>query len=224
VSQWGAKADHLQVVPLFVDPLLFRPDADPQRDAQHRTEIGLSRAPYLLAVGNVEPRKNLSAVLAAFTQIASLPEYQDYQLVLAGAQSPMTENLLAPVPSALLSRIHFTGRVAEHHLGALYRGASVFLFPSLYEGFGLPVLEAMQCGVPVITSNVASLPEVAGEAALLVPPDKPEILALAIRQILSTPELAEQMRHKGLERAQQFTTQAFVHEVVQAAQKARARA
>ncbi len=90
-------------------------------------------------------------------------------------------------------------------LACLYSGCEAFVFPSLYEGFGLPVLEAMQCGAPVITSNVTALPEVAGDAALLVDPTDPEAIAQAIRRVLTDPELRAELRARGLRRAQQFS-------------------
>jgi glycosyltransferase involved in cell wall biosynthesis len=101
--------------------------------------------------------------------------------------------------------VHFTGYIPEEDLPVLYNGASLFVFPSLYEGFGLPVLEAMACGTPVVTSNCSSLPEVTGEAAILVDPMDVNALAAAMRQVLEEPDLSLSLRQKGITRAQQFS-------------------
>jgi glycosyltransferase involved in cell wall biosynthesis len=114
----------------------------------------------------------------------------------------------------LENHVHFMGFVPEDELPALYNGADLFVFPSLYEGFGLPVLEAMACGTPVITSNVSSLPEVAGNAALLVDPYNVDELADAMRRILSDPALAADLRARGLERAQQFSWERTAQETL----------
>jgi glycosyltransferase involved in cell wall biosynthesis len=115
----------------------------------------------------------------------------------------------------LENHMHFMGFVPEDDLPALYNGADLFAFPSLYEGFGLPVLEAMACGTPVITSNVSSLPEVAGNAALLVDPYNVDELAGAIRRILSDPALAADLRARGLERARQFSWERTAQETLE---------
>jgi len=116
--------------------------------------------------------------------------------------------------------VDFTGIVPEAELPSLYRGAEAMIFPSLYEGFGLPVLEAMACGTPVVTANVTAMPEVAGDAALLVDPTSIEQISAAIEQIVSQIALREQLRKKGLLRAAKFSwasTVAKVHELLQSA-------
>jgi glycosyltransferase involved in cell wall biosynthesis len=105
----------------------------------------------------------------------------------------------------LSSHVHFTGYVPDAHLPALYSGASVFVFPSLYEGFGLPVLEAMACGTPVITSNCSSLPEVTGEAAILVNPMDANAVSSAMQHVLEDPEFATNTSHKGITQAARFS-------------------
>jgi glycosyltransferase involved in cell wall biosynthesis len=116
--------------------------------------------------------------------------------------------------------VHFTDYVADEDLPALYNGAELFAFPSLYEGFGLPVLEAMACGTPVVTSNSSSLPEVAGDAALLVGPLDVEALAGAMQCVLADEVLATELREKGLARAAQFTWERTARETVAVYQKA----
>jgi glycosyltransferase involved in cell wall biosynthesis len=113
--------------------------------------------------------------------------------------------------------VHFTGLVPEEKLPSLYRGAEALVFPSLYEGFGLPLLEAMACGTPVVTANTTALPEVAGRAALLVDPTSVEQIAEAMKRIVSDTSLRQQLREKGLARAAQFSwdsTTARVHELL----------
>jgi glycosyltransferase involved in cell wall biosynthesis len=115
------------------------------------------------------------------------------------------------------SRIDFVGAVPEAKLPSLYRGAEALIFPSLYEGFGLPVLEAMACGTPVVTANATAMPEVAGDAALLVDPNSVEQIARAMEQIVSDTTLRQQLRHKGLRRAAEFSwpsTAARVRELI----------
>ena len=117
----------------------------------------------------------------------------------------------------LSSRVDFVGIVPEPKLPSLYRGAEALVFPSLYEGFGLPVLEAMACGTPVVTANVTALPEVTGDAALLVDPTSVEQIAEAIVQIVSDTKLRQQLRDKGLKQAAQFSwqrTSARVRELI----------
>ncbi len=110
--------------------------------------------------------------------------------------------------------VTFTGYVPDADLPALYNGADLFCFPSLYEGFGLPVLEAMACGTPVVTSNTTSLPEVAGEAALLVDPYDVEDIAAAMQRVLTEPDLAHDLRERGLARAGQFSWEKTARETI----------
>jgi glycosyltransferase involved in cell wall biosynthesis len=132
----------------------------------------------------------------------------DVQLVLAGQAQWRESELYAKVrQSGLEQEVRFPGYVEEADLPALYSGALAFVYPSLYEGFGLPPLEAMACGAPVICSNAASLPEVVGDAALLVAPTDTSALAVALAQVVNQPGLAAELAAKGLRRAAQFTWQ-----------------
>lgn len=160
---------------------------------------------YILYVGNALPHKNLPRVLQAFAEIAS--QFPDIHLVLVGivrSQAPI--ELINEIEEAELEgRVSFVGYVPEQELPLFYKGASVFVFPSLYEGFGLPVLEAMTCNVPVVTSNVSSLPEVAGNAALLVDPTDSQKIAKAIRSILNDRVLSVELGRKGQKQVQSFS-------------------
>jgi glycosyltransferase involved in cell wall biosynthesis len=127
-------------------------------------------------------------------------------LVIAGADSGLCNDVFAlPVRLGLSQSVSFIGPVSDEELPLLYAGASVFLFPSLHEGFGLPVLEAMACGTPVVTSNVTSLPEIAGGAAVVIDPANTQELIAAMMRVLTNEALAEELRQKGLARAGRFT-------------------
>lgn len=159
-------------------------------------------APFLLAAGRISPRKNIQGILAALALLArELPHH----LVLTGA-SGWDMEVLAPALAdpGLQGRVHFLGHVTDAQLRALYACAAVYLHPSLYEGFGLTVLEAMAAGAPVITSDRSSLPEVAGSAGRLVDPEDPVALAGAIREICADPALAERMSAAGRQHAAGF--------------------
>jgi len=157
---------------------------------------------YVLFVGNLAPRKNLPRLLAAWDSISDA--FPDTALVLAGAANRVFRDAGLPEPPPSVKSL---GYVDDQDLPALYGGALCFAFPSLYEGFGLPVLEAMACGVPVLTSNVTSLPEVAGDAALLIDPYCIESLAAGLQKLLRDDQLRRELSLRGLERAQPFTWQ-----------------
>jgi len=158
---------------------------------------------YILFVGSVEKRKNLEGVLQAF---ARLRQRIPHGLVIAGPAKWQFAGIMQTIKALdLADSIILTGYVEEKDLPALYSGADLFVFPSFYEGFGLPVLEAMACGVPVITSNISSLPEVAGDAALLIDPQDIEALTAAIESILTDAGLRRDLRQKGLDQAARFT-------------------
>ena len=158
-------------------------------------------APYVFYIGGWDVRKNVPALLRAFGELA--PERPDLVLAIAGhprEPSPMFPDLRA-LAAPLGARVRFLGRVSDEEKLALYRHAELFVFPSLYEGFGLDPLEALACGCPVVCSNASSLPEIAGDAALLVDPGDERALAAAMRQALADPE---PLRAKGPSQAAKF--------------------
>jgi glycosyltransferase involved in cell wall biosynthesis len=166
---------------------------------------GLSFRTYLLFVGNVEPRKNLPAVVEAYNRLRSRGRSAP-PLVIVGGEGWKNQAIhRAAAASPFASDIRFLGRVADDELPALMSGALAFVYPSIYEGFGLPPLEAMACGTPVITSNRSSLPEVVGDAALLVDPDDRSALAEAMARIVDEQPLREELRDRGLKQAQRFS-------------------
>jgi glycosyltransferase involved in cell wall biosynthesis len=159
--------------------------------------------PYLLMVGTLEPRKNHAAALRALARLKAwgLP----HRLLLVGGRGWLFEPIRAQIETlGLVGDVQFAGYVPDADLPPLYTGAAAVLVPSLYEGFGFPVLEAQACGVPVVAANASSLPEVAGEAALLVPPEDDEALARAIQLLWEQPALARSMGEAGRRNAQRF--------------------
>ena len=174
-----------------------------RRLAALRAEHRLGDAPYVLSVGTLEPRKNHLRLIHAFERGAAA---HDAHLVLAGKHGWMWGPIVQAVQeSRFQSRIHVLGAVSEQDLVALYAGASAFAYPSLYEGFGLPVLEAMAAGAPVLASNVSSLPEVAGEAAVLVDPDDERAIADALVRLLADRPFRDELARRGRERERTFT-------------------
>jgi glycosyltransferase involved in cell wall biosynthesis len=158
---------------------------------------------YILGLGLIGPHKNLPRLFAAWERVQrELPD--EVWLVVAGGEEKSSVFKYTGIQK-LPPRVHLTGRVADEFLPTLYSGALAFVFPSLYEGFGLPPLEAMACGTPVLTSNVTAMPEVVGDAGLLVDPYDVEAIAHGIRRLVEDTALREELRKKGLERAKQFT-------------------
>ncbi|MGH2679212.1 MAG: glycosyltransferase family 4 protein [Actinomycetota bacterium] len=200
-------ADRLTVVPLGVDPSVFRPrPAEAVETVRRRFAID---GPFLLSLGGIEPRKNLPALIRAY---ASLPEGVRPSLVLAGPVAPWNPegwNLVRPtleaLPHRVRARIVVTGYVSEDDKVALLSGAEALVYPSLYEGFGLPVIEAMACGTPVLTSDVSALPETAGDAALLVDPHATDDIAAGMERLLTDTTLRERLRAAGVARAAGFS-------------------
>jgi glycosyltransferase involved in cell wall biosynthesis len=167
---------------------------------------------FVLSVGTLQPRKNFERLIEAYAQVrSSVPPLRgrassNVDLVIAGGTGWMYDGIYRRVEELRLQgQVHFPGYVADEDLPALYSLADLFVFPSLYEGFGLPVLEAMACGTPVVTSNTSSLPEVVGDAGLTVDPHDVEALAEAMRQLLGDVGLRDAMVQRGLLQARQFT-------------------
>ena len=169
--------------------------------------------PYILYVGSLESRKNLPRLLEAYARARQ--KVPQWKLVIVGARKWKFTPIFETVQRLQLEpHVHFTGYVEEEDLPAVYNGADLFVFPSLYEGFGLPVLEAMSCGTPVITSDCSSLPEVAGKAALLIDPYDVEAMGEAIQEVLLNPTLAASLRVKGLARAKKFSWERTAQETI----------
>jgi glycosyltransferase involved in cell wall biosynthesis len=214
------REERVVVTPEGVDLKRFRP-LRPTNGAVSDEELGGGR--YLLHVGTEEPRKNLEALLDAFA-IVALRHPDVHLLRVGGARAPdRRASLRARIEELGLSgRVQFLGDVPDAELPLVYGRAAICVVPSLYEGFGLPVLEAMACGVPVVCSNRASLPEVAGTGALMVEPTPPK-LAEAIDRLLGSVELCAEMRERGLRRAAQFSWRRTAEVTAAAYERVRAR-
>ena len=198
IQRLSVPAEKVVVVPPGVDPAQFRP----VDSALVRARYGLTGS-YLLFVGTLEPRKNLPALLSAWGEVRQ--RFSAAELVIAGGRSPVFRPALHGQEKALAhERVRFLGAVSDSDLPGLYSGAAALLLPSLYEGFGLPVLEAMACGVPVVSSRAGALKETAGEAALLVDPVGVDGLSCAMEQILLDEGLRADLRGRGFDRAASF--------------------
>jgi glycosyltransferase involved in cell wall biosynthesis len=168
-----------------------------------REILGIPSANYIVALGSLEPRKNISRLLKAWDSIQSkLPD--DVWLILAGGKGK--SNVFRNVSMEKLpARVHLTGHIDDSLLPSLYSGAIASVYPSLYEGFGLPPLEAMSCGTPVLTSNISSLPEVVGSAALKVDPLDCEAIGHALTRLIDDPSLRLRLSILGLEQSRKFS-------------------
>ena len=201
VGHYAVPEERIQVIYHGVDHLMRPASPNSVADLKHR--LGLPDA-YVLFVGTIQPRKNLGRLAEAMSAImdAELP----HRLVIAGRRGWLASEVETQIAqSRIAERVQFLGYVAAADLPALYSGAGAFCFPSLYEGFGLPVLEAMACGVPVVAANTSAIPEVAGDAALLVEPIDPAAIGSALRRVLTDVALRRELIARGQERAKRFT-------------------
>ncbi|GAB4481917.1 MAG: glycosyltransferase family 1 protein [Anaerolineae bacterium] len=203
IELYGLPPDRVTAVPLGVDPC-FRPQAAAGEGERIRAKLGLPPDPFILTVGTMQPRKNHGRLVAAFARVADRA-----RLVIAGGHGWGYDAVLAEVERlGLRDRVTFTGFVDDADLPALYRAAAAFAYPSLYEGFGLPVLEAMACGLPVLAGDVSSLPEVVGphgEAGLLVDPLDVGAIAAGLARLLDDAPLRAHLARNAIARAGAFT-------------------
>lgn len=185
----------------------FFPVRDSEALAAARRNYGVPEGPFLLSVCTLEPRKNLHTVIKAFAELILSERIPDLSLVLVGNVGWQLENMNAEFARhpSLKDRIIFTGYVPDHDLAAIYSAATAFVYMSLYEGFGLPPLEAMQCDTPVITSNVSSLPEVVGDAGIMVSPHDVSAISTAMLKLCRDSDLRRNLAAAGRERARQYT-------------------
>jgi glycosyltransferase involved in cell wall biosynthesis len=188
----------------------FRPVNDASQLDAVRQKYRLGNQPFILSVGTIQPRKNYQRLIQAF---AELPE--EYSLVIVGNRGWDYQLVLNEVVTqGLTHRVHFPGFADDADLPALYSAASLFVYPSLYEGFGLPVLEAMACGTPVVAANRSSLPEVVADAGLLVSPTDVASIAEGMKQVLTNTELHRSMTEAGLGRAAKFSWTATAQQLM----------
>ncbi len=233
VEHLGVPPERTAVVPLAADER-FRPHA-PGEAAPTLERYGLRPGGYILSTGTLEPRKNYERLIEAFAQVigrgpqlegigdAPQPAAHGLLLAIAGGRGWKDDAILdAPARRGVEGRVRFLGRVPDDDLPALVAGAALFVYPSLYEGFGLPPLEALACGVPVVASCTSSLPEVVGDAGLLCDPHDPADIARQMAAVLDNPALAAQLREAGPRRAAQFSWRRTARETLAAYERAAA--
>ncbi len=213
---YGTDPDRIVVAYPGLDPTLA-PARDPQRIARTLARYGIRR-PYLLYLGTLQPRKNLVRLVEAFARLQSRldPDDRGLSLVLAGRRGWLYDGLFRRVRTlGLEGRVLFPGYVDDADKAALLSGALAFVFPSLYEGFGFPVLEAQVCGTPVVCSDRSSLPEVAGDAALLVDPMDVEALAAALYRVVTEPGLRATLIERGRANVRRFSWESCAQTVLE---------
>jgi glycosyltransferase involved in cell wall biosynthesis len=195
-------SEKIRVVPLGVDDQ-FAPPAQ-ERIAECRKRYSLPDD-FILYLGTLEPRKGIDTLIEA---LHLLKDHISHSLVIVGKKGWYYDRIQAQITRlGLKNRVYELGYIADEDLPCMYGAASTFVFPSRYEGFGLPIIEAMACGTPVITTNISSLPEVAGDSTLLVSPDHPGELRDAVYRVLNDLILANELRVRGISRAKLFTWQ-----------------
>lgn len=204
IELYGTPPDKISVVLSGVSPRYVPIVDSAQLNAvRQRYHIPEGRR-YIFSIGTVQPRKNYGRLMEALAMLG--PAFEDVILVIAGGKGWLDNPIFETVKRlGLEDRVFFTGFVEDADVPALYSGATLTAYPSLYEGFGFPVAESMACGTPVVTSTVSSMPEVAGDAALLVDPYNSEAIADALRRLLDDVDLHKRLKLAGLEQAQQFT-------------------
>lgn len=202
IDIWHTPSSKISVLYSGVSPD-FRPVMDVERLKEIRKKYKIGDQPYFISVGTLQPRKNYRMLIKAFKPVA---EMYPHQLLIAGGKGWMYDKMLREVSEQKLEgRVRFLGFVDDSDLPALYSDATLFLFPSLYEGFGLPLLEAMACGVPVISSNSSSLPEVAGQAAVQVPPNNRRLWTAAMIELLNDGSRRSELVRAGFQQAGRFS-------------------
>jgi glycosyltransferase involved in cell wall biosynthesis len=205
------------VNPLGASKEKFFPCRDAAQIASVKARYGIpAEAVYFLSLGNLAPHKNFEGLIKGYNALMS-QERPDAYLVVVGRKGPGYEQMLAQAASEerVQKRIIFTGRVADEDLAALYSGALSFVFMSHYEGFGLPPLEAMQCGAPIITSNTSSLPEVVGTAGITLDPNDTDALCQAMLRVFQDSDLRTRMSEKSLRQASRFGWDRCVQQTIQ---------
>lgn len=218
IERLGLKEEKVKVIPEAAGNS-FHQIKDNEHLDKFRHRYSLPEK-YILALGSLEPRKNTKGIIDAYAYLHKTKNL-DHALVLVGVGKEARQKIKTYLNSKkIFNRVIMLGYLNSTDLNLLYNGAEVFIFPSFYEGFGLPILEAMACGTPVITSNVSSLPEVAGDAALLTDPNDIEDLAAAITTILSDESLRNKLKACGLKRSLEFSWEETAKKTLEVYEKA----
>ena len=209
-------AERIFVTPLAADEAIFYPETDPQILAACRARYHIPENPYFLSVSAHAPHKNFAHLIHCFGRLVEAGDLPDMSLVIVGPnpqRNPEAQAALAKYPRAQ-ARVILAGRVPDADMAAICSGARAFLFPSLFEGFGMPPLEAMQCGTPVIASNTTSIPEVVGGAGILLPPKDTDRWCQAMLSLANDTKLQDDLKVKSLTRAKAFSWPQFVEKTL----------
>jgi len=195
---------------------LFYPCCNSEEITIVKKKFQIPDVPYILSLNTLEPRKNIAHTIRCFVKLVEQEKIKDLCLVIVGRKGWGYDDIFNEQSNFafLKERIIITGYVANEYLAALYSGAIAFVFPSFYEGFGLPPLEAMQCGVPVITSNVSSLPEVVGDAGIMISPSDADGFCQAMLEIYHNSSLRKEMSGKSIEQAKKFSWEKCTQETI----------
>ena len=210
------RPENIFVTPLAADPKIFRPEPDHQRIAAVGKQFGIPAGPYFLALSAHDRHKNFPHLIRCFGELVESGELTDTNLVIVGSNpglNPEVTEALARYPRAK-PRVIVAGFVPDEDLAAIYSGATAFLFPSLAEGFGIPPLEAMQCGAPVIASNTTSMPEVIGDAGILLSPTDKDAWCQNMLLVSRDEALRAELRKKSFERCRLFSWERFMAETL----------
>ncbi|MDO9231745.1 MAG: glycosyltransferase family 1 protein [bacterium] len=209
------KEDKIRVINHGFDKEVFDKARDLEKEQEIRNKFNI-QGRYIFYVGALQPRKNLATLIRAFEELKKEGQYKDLKLVLAGEKAWLWKEIFQQIEnSPVKDEIITPGKIKFCDLGHLMRGAEIFCFPSLYEGFGIPVLEAFISRVPVICADNSSLPEVAGEAALYFEPKNHFELSSQIKKVLDNPELRNDLIEKGLAQAQKFSWEKCARETLE---------
>lgn len=195
---------------------IFHPVPDKEKINQLKRKHHLPDRDYILSLATIEPRKNIGTLLRVFKRLIDDKRLGDTNLVLVGTKGWKYQEIMNFLASSkeLSSRVFFTGYIDDEDLSGIYSGATAFVYPSYYEGFGLPLLEAMQCGVPVISSNTSSMPEVVEDAGILLPPDDEEGIAASIMKLIEDPELRHELSQRSIQQSKKFSWEKCVEETI----------
>lgn len=208
---FSVPSEKIQVIPCGAGQQFRQMSAGESEKFRHEKKLPEK---FILAVGTLEPRKNFTMLIRAFAQLVK--KYPEYSLVIVGGRGWYFEKIFDTVRELEVEdSVKFVGYVNDEDLPGYYNTAECFIFPSLYEGFGIPLLEAMKSGCPVITSNISSMPEVVGDAAILVNPSSPEELREAMETIIVSPDLVSELREKGLKQSEKFSWMSSAKELHQ---------
>ncbi|MBM3775186.1 MAG: glycosyltransferase family 4 protein, partial [Acidobacteria bacterium] len=218
----GIPPERVRVVYNAPSPVFISPPAGDGQAAERRRVLERYQVnyPFLLHTGNIRPQKNIPRLVEAFAVVreglAAHPELKDLRLIIIGDEISRYPSVRrAVIHSRVEQSVRFLGFVPVETLRVFYQAAAAFVFPSLYEGFGLPPLEAMACGTPVVTSNLSSMPEVAGNAAVLVNPENVFDIARGIREVLLDPELRETLICRGRQQAARYSWERTAAQVLE---------